>query len=422
MRLDPFDLNYERDPAATWRRLLADGPPVGFDPSLGLWIIAGYDNVRDVLGDARRFSNAETLTPVTRLSGAALAVLSSVKLTPGLMAADPPDHARLRSVLRSVLPGTGDAVRDRWLPQVLVRAEQLVDELSEHATVDLVDQFSRRLPVLVILDVLGLPTEDATMISRWSAGTVELIWGRPTVTEQLAGLYGLLEFRDYCRALIRVHLTTARPSPGVLGDLLTYRSGDESRLAVEQVVSLLFDLLIAGSTSTAVALGHAIEHALAEPRRWSRVASDPHHRTTLIEESLRYSPAVDGWLRLATTDTTIGDVTIPAGSRCLVLLGSAGHDETVYPDPENFDPARARLSRHLAFGYGPHQCVGAALARLELSTALSVLARRLPALRLGADYARRFRPSVGFRAHTAMPAATSGGRCPVPHGIAGAQR
>ena len=422
MRLDPFDLGYDRDPAATWRRLIADGPGVGFDPSLGLWIIAGYDNVRDVLGDVRRFSNGTTLTPITPLTGAALAHLASANWTPGIIAADPPQHAELRSALRAVFPATADTVRDRWLPLLLLRAGQLAEDLSEHATVDLIDQFSRRLPLMVMLDVLGLPAEDATMIGHWSAGTVELIWGRPTAAEQLAGLYRLLEFRDYCRALIRVRLTAARPTPGVLGDLLTYRSGDEARLPTEQAASLLLDLLIAGSTFTAAALGHALEHALADPRRWSRVASDPHHRATLIEESLRYSPAVDGWLRLAITDTTIGGVTIPAGSRCLVLLGSAGHDEAVYTDPQLFDPSRARLSRHLALGYGPHQCPGAALARLELDTALAVLARRLPGLRLGADFARRFRPSVAVRAHTAMPAATVGRRCPVAHSTAEAQR
>jgi cytochrome P450 len=422
MRLDPFGLDYERDPAVTWRRLLTDGPAVGFDPSLELWVIAGYDNVRDVLGDGRRFGNAMTLTPVTRLSGAAIALQRSVNATPGLMTAEPPEHARLRSVLRSVLPGTTGAVRDQWLPQVLVRAERLVDELSEHATVDLVDQFSQRLPLLVMLDVLGLPAEDEVMVGRWLAGAVDLIWGRPTATEQMAGLYGLLELRDYCRALIRVRLTNTRPSPGVLNDLIALRSGDDTRLTVEHAAAVLLEMLITGATNTAAALGHAIEHALADPRRWSRVASDPHHRATLIEESLRYSPAIDGWLRLTNTDTTIGGISIPSGSRCLVLLGSAGQDRTVYTDPHIFDPMRARLSRHLAFGYGPHQCLGAALARLELSTALEVLARRLPALRLSADYVRRFRPSVAIRAHTAMPTATAGSKCPVAHAPVEAQR
>ncbi|WP_169789915.1 cytochrome P450 [Actinoplanes subtropicus] len=416
MRFDPFDIGYDRDPAAMWRRLLAEGPGVGFDPDLGLWIIAGYDNVRDVLGDGRRFSNATTLTPVAPLSGAALAQLAGVQWTPGIVSADPPRHAGLRSVLRSVVPGTAELVRDRWLPLLLLRAGQVAEELGEQGSVDLVDQVSRRLPLLVMLDVLGLPAEDATMIGHWTASTAELLWGRPTAAEQLAGLYRLLEFRDYCRALIRVRLTTPRPAPGVLGDLLAYRAGREARLAVEQAASLLLDLLLAGSAFTTAALGHALEHALADPRRWSRVAGDAHLRATLIEESLRFSPAVDGWLRLALSDTTVGGVTIPAGSRCLVLLGSAGHDETVYTDPQIFDPGRARLSRHLAFGYGPHQCPAAALARLQLDTALAVLALRLPALRLSADHVRRFRPSVAVRAHTAMPAVTVGSRCPVTHG------
>jgi cytochrome P450 len=422
VRLEPFDHGYDRDPAATWRRLLTTGPAVGFDPALSLWVIAGYGNARDVLADARRFSNAATLTPITPPAGTALTLLTALPAAPGIVTADPPEHTRLRAILRSILPTTADTVGERWLPLVMRRTKQLVDELTEYTTVDLVDQFSRRLSLLVILDVLGLPAEDATMICRWSDGVVEFLWGRPTATQQLTALRGLLEFRAWCRRLIGDRITRSHRSPGVLDDLLTYRGGNEARLPAEQVASLLVDLLLAGWASTAAAIGHAIEHALADAWRWTRIPTDPHHRATLVEESLRYSPAVDGCLRRATADTTVAGVTIPAGGRCLVLLGSAGHDPTVYPDPEFFDPARAGLSRHLAFGYGPHSCIGAALARLQVSTALDVLARRLPTLRLSVDYARQFRPSVILRAHTVMPARTADSRCPVPHASAEAPR
>jgi cytochrome P450 len=202
---------------------------------------------------------------------------------------------------------------------------------------------------------------------------------------------------------------------GVIGDLLTYRGGDDSRLAAEQVASLVFDLIIAGWETTAAALGHCLENALTAPDRWARLATDDHYLSTYVEETLRHSPAVDGWLRVTTRDVELDGVTIPEGARCLLLIGTAHRDPRVYDDPDTFDPDRARLGQHLAFGAGPHHCIGLGLARLELTTALRVLAAKLPDLRLAPDYARRFKPSALLRIHTTMPAITTGGQCPVGH-------
>ncbi|XVU24230.1 cytochrome P450 [Actinoplanes sp. CA-054009] len=426
MRLEPFDIGYDRDPAATWRRLLADGKGVGFDPDLRLWLIAGYSNVRDALADGRRFGNEATLTPVTPLNSAAGALLTdAADRRTGVLAADPAQHTRLRSVLRAVLPTTADAVSDRWAWQVRRRVAEVVEDLTEHANVDLVEQFSRPLAVLVMIDALGLPAKDAAQIARWSSGVAELIWGQPGGEQQIAALRGYLELGRYCRQLVTDRLATTRVTPGILEDLLTYRAGEETRLTQDHIAALLFDLVLIGSTATAAALGHAIEYAVAEPQRWARVAADHHYRTTLIEESLRHSPAVDGCLRMTTTDTTLDDVTIPAGSRCLVLLGSTGHDPAAYENPHQFDPGRSGLSAHLAFGHGAHSCLGAALARLVLSTALHHLAQRLPELALATEHLRRFRSSTAIRAHTAIRAvttSTTGGRCPVTHTTAEAHR
>jgi cytochrome P450 len=420
LRLAPYHLAYSRDPAATWRRILAARQTIGYDPDLELWLIGGYANVRTGLTDTAHFGNSLTLAPIKPLAPAAAAVMSELDLqiAPDIVSSDPPEHTHLRALLRSVVPTTGSGVQRRWGALVLRRAEQLADHLTGQATVDLMEQVAHRLPLLIILDVLGIPEREADTIARWSNDAIDVIAGDPTPEEQVSAMRGYGAFRRYCQDLVNDHIAAAAAGdspPGVIGELVAYRGGDDRRLAAEQVASLVLDLIIAGWETTAAALGHCLENALQGPGRWARLATDDHYLATYVEETLRHSPPVDGWLRVTTRDVELDGVTIPEGSRCLLLIGTAHRDPIVYDDPDAFNPGRARLAQHLAFGAGAHHCIGLGLARLELATTLRVLAARLPGLRLAPDYARRFRPSALMRIHTTMPAVTTGGQCPVGH-------
>jgi cytochrome P450 len=413
MRLDPFSDTYNRNPAATWKRILNSGQLVGYDLDLKLWLIAGHDNVRTVLSDPVRFSNAATLFPVRPVSPAAGAVLAGIDAPNVAVSADAPQHSRIRALLRHVFPNTATRAEQQWGDLVTRRAEQIADELADADAVDLVDEVAVRFALPVILDVLGLPADNAADIRGWTDAFKDLVWGDPTDGAQLDAARGSVALWHYCTHVVDQRVATGDDGPGLVGDLLRYRAGDDARLSLPEAAALVLNLLGAGWETTAGALGHALEHALVQPERWDRLAHDEHYRATHIEETLRYAPVVDGWLRLTTTDVTIDGVTIPAGSRCLLLLGTANHDPDVFPDPDAFHPARADLSQHVAFGYGAHYCIGAALARLELATMLRVLAQRLPGLRLGPDYVRRFVPNMSLHNHTAMPALTNGGRCPI---------
>jgi cytochrome P450 len=417
MRLNPFDDAYNSDPATAWRNILASGETVGYDDELGLWLIAGHRNARTVLSDSRRFSNALSLAPITPLVPAAAEVMAGIPATPDIGSSDGPQHTRLRSVLKSVFPTTADDVRNRWSALITRRATRLADEVADHPTADLMREYAQRLPLLVILDVLGIPAADAQHIARWSDDAVTVIWGRPRGEQQLAAAYGYSAFRRYCRNLVIDRI--AAPGPGgLVDDLIAYRDGDDARLSAEQIAALTVDLATAGWETTTGALGRALELALATPQQWRQLAVDDNYLSAFVEESLRHSPAVDGWLRVTTTEVTLDEVIIPADSRCLVLLGTAGHDPNVFADPEVFDPTRPGLSQHVAFGHGPHYCLGAALARTELSIGLRVLAERLPQLSLAPDHQPQFKPSVAMRIHTALPALTithTAAGCPFAH-------
>ncbi|MBG0567540.1 cytochrome P450 [Actinoplanes aureus] len=415
MRLDPFSDTYCSDPAKTWKRILGfEGRQVLYDPDLDVWLIAGHDNVRAALTDARRFSNAATLAPLRPPSDAAATILSRFDAPDVLVSADGAQHTRIRAIVRAVFPQASVQVHQVWGALIAEHTSRLVDQLAGHESADLMRVVATRLPLLVIVDILGLPT-DGKALPGSADGFASLVWGDFGAFAQRQAAIELVQLWRYCRDSVIARAATPDGGDGLIGELLRHRDGDDARLTLDELAALVLNLIVASWGSTSGALGHALDHALADPHRWARLADDEHYLATHVEESLRHSPVIDGWLRLTTTDVTLDGVTIPAGSRCLLLIGTANHDPRVYATPGRFDPGRAWLSQHLSFGAGPHYCIGAALARLELTTVLRALARRLPHLRLAGGYQRRFRPNVAVRTHISLPATGIAGGCPQGH-------
>ncbi|MFI7069334.1 cytochrome P450 [Micromonospora sediminicola] len=410
MRLDPFTGAYLTDPSGVWARLLADGGGVHHDDELGLWLITRHADVRRALADARTFGNALTLAPVYDMCPEALALVAEIDAPPTTAAADPPVHPRTRRALRVTFANTTERVEQRYGRIVRRRVDELVARLAARAgeRVDLVTGFTAELPLLVLLDILGVPARDVPRIRAWADGQIALIWGRPDPAEQVRLAGGLLEFWRYCQDLVRRrlddHAANGRGGDDYVDELLAYRGGDDAVLTVAEVSSIVFNLLVAGHETTAGLLAHALDHALSDPDRWRALAERPDEVAAFLAETLRFAPAIDGWLRITNRPVTLGGVTIPAGARCLLLIGAANRDPSVFRHPDRFDPGRPDAHDHLSFGHGPHFCIGAALARLEAGVALTRLASALPGLRPAPRGDRVFRPNLAFRAHRALPA------------------
>jgi len=423
MRLDPFGDCYSTNPAAVWRHILDSGERVAYDAELDMWLIAGHELAHTVLTDPRRFSSATTLTPVQVLHADAAPILARLDAPPVTLNADGPTHTRTRAALAAVLATTTSHTEQRWADLVSRRAQQLAEHLAHQLAatpwpdIDLVELFASRLPLSVLLDILGIPADDLVRIAAWADNFAALFWGRLDDDEQVSAANGLLALWDFCRdiVILRADIHPDRQPPGLIGDLLHYRNGNDNRLTLPETSALVLTLLIAGWESTAAALAHALEHALSDRTRWAQLAAE-HYASVHTEETLGHSPAVDAVPRITTTDVDLDGTLIPAGSRCLVLIGAANHDPAVFEQPGTFQPGRARLGQHLSFGAGPHACLGAALARLQLNTALSILARRLPDLTRADGFAHRYRPSATMRQHTALPVTLGPARCPVAHG------
>lgn len=405
MRLNPFVGAYLADPAYVWRRLL-DGPDrVHHDPDLGLWLITRHADVRRALGDVAAFGNALTLAPVYDVCPEAMDVIARIDAPPTTAAADPPVHPRTRRALRATFANTPERVEHQYGDIVRRRVDELVSRLVARSggQADLVAEFTTELPLLVVLDILGVPEVDVGRVRAWADGQIALIWGQPDPGEQVRLARGLLEFWRYCRELVHARLVGGRYGDDYVGRLLAYRDGDDEVLTAAEVASVVFNLLVAGHETTAGLLAHALDRALSSPDGWRAIAEDPRRIPGFLTETLRYAPAIDGWLRVTRRPVTLGGVTIPAGARCLLLIGAANRDPGVFSRPDEFDPHRPDADGHLSFGHGPHFCIGAALARLEAQVALARLAAAIPGLRLTSDHRRSYKANIAFRAHRSLP-------------------
>lgn len=417
MELNPFAGTYLSDPSIVWRLLLDDPARVHYADDLGLWLITRHADVRQALADSETFRNALTLAPVYQVCPQAMSIIMEIGAPPTTAAADAPTHTRTRRALRAVFANTAPRVAEQYGPIVRRRVEELSSRLAARSgeTVDLISDFAADLPLMVVTDILGVPERDIPRIKGWADGQIALVWGNPTPHEQVRLARGLLDFWRYCQELVADRLDRGRraapaPRPGgrfgddFIGRTLRFRNGDDEVLTADEVASLAFNLLVAGHETTAGLITHVLDLALSVPGRWRRLVETPATVPPFVEEALRFRPAIDGWLRLTSRPVTLGEVTIPAGARCLLLLGAANRDPAVFNRPDRFDPGRADGRDHLSFGYGPHFCIGAALARLEAETALIRLTSAVPGLRLVPEHAGSFRPNVAFRALRRLPA------------------
>jgi cytochrome P450 len=406
MVLNPYAVAYCTDPATVWQDLLDHPAGVRFAEDLDLWVITRHRLVRHALADTQTFSNALTLTPVYPMCPEAAEIVTRIDAPPTTAAADAPTHTRTRAALRATFATTGPRTVARYGPIVRRRVDQLVTALTGRRgqTVDLVAELTTVLPLLVIADILGVPGHDIPRIKGWADGQIALVWGNPPPAEQVRLANGLLDFWRYCQQHVHSQAAEGACGDDFVSTALRYRDGRDDVLTLNEVASLAFNLLVAGHETTAGLLAHAIDQALSTPGTWQHLAYS-EFAGRFVEEMLRMRPPIDGWLRVTTRTTVLGGIEILAGARCLLLIGAANRDPHAFATPRTFAPHRADAGNHLAFGYGPHFCIGAALARLEARIALSRLATELPGLRLAPDHRRMYLPNVAFRAHSDLPVA-----------------
>jgi cytochrome P450 len=311
---------------------------------------------------------------------------------------DPPEHTRIRSIVnKAFLPRSVDLLRP-WLQD---QVHALLDAGSAAAPFDVIAGLAYPLPVNAICELLGVPIEDRHMITTWSRPITlgaDLLAGRRSRDDQLLYRSTLRQFRLYMQDLVKQR----QQSPG--GDLLsrlilTEEMGE--RLTEREVITTAMGLLVTGHETTVSLIGHGAIALARHPVLRERVEGEESFADSFVEELLRYDSPVQATLRVAARDLSVGGVDVRAGSAILVLLGAANRDPDQFSEPDTFDVDRTNNRTHLAFGGGPHYCVGASLGRLEARIALAAMAARLVNPRQRPDGVR-YDKSVMLRAQTRL--------------------
>ena len=346
--------------------------PVRLSDGHDAWVILGHEAARQALNDPR--ISKDMLAALADDPDVVAEGLPGPAFSRHMLNVDPPDHTRLRRlVAKAFLPSRVAALE----PRIQVLTDDLLDQLAAQgpdATVDLVEGFAHPLPFRVICELLGVPEGDRAPLHD-HFGVLMRPWGDdPPPAAVLAS--------DSIVACLRDLVEAKRRSPG--DDLVSVlvSAGDDDRLNDQELLSSLFQLIVAGHDTTTANIGNAVVALLDHPDQLEALRADLDRMPAAVEELLRYSaPVPHATFRRTTGPLAVGGTEIPDGQQVLVCLAAANHDPAAHPDPDVLDidrPARA----HLAFGHGIHFCLGAPLARLEARVALATLLRRFPDLRL----------------------------------------
>jgi cytochrome P450 len=364
--LNPSDAEFVANPIPLYARGRTECP-VYRHPGLPLVSLFRYDDILATLKDHATWSSRFLAPPVGDGDP------DEGSEGQSLLGLDPPEHDRLRSFVNRVFTPHRVA---RLEPRIREIARELMDEVLERGTVDFVEAYSYPLPVIVIAELIGIPSEARRQFKIWSDTVTdnlgEGVVGVPSDPASLQSRLGVAaEMADYFGRLIAERRRSPRE------DLLTQlaraeRDGD--RLSEREQLSMLTVMLIAGNETTRNLLGNAMIQLLGHPDELRRLRENPALMPTAVNEVLRFDSSVQATARRATRAVEIGGEKIEAGERALLWLGSANRDEAVFAEADRFDIARDP-NPHVAFGFGIHYCLGSNLARLEARVALDELLR-----------------------------------------------
>jgi cytochrome P450 len=357
-----------------------------------------YEDIKSIFNDWKTFSSENAQSPFWPLAEETQRILSQggFEGRSGLSARIPPEHTRLRTIVQGAFgPRRFKAIE----PQIRGIINTAVDAFADKGEADLIRDFAYDVPALVIFCLLGVPPEEAPHVKAWSESRALLTWGNLSPEQQIPHAHNMVRYWDYCRELVaRRH---AQASDDLPGDLVRMQQ-EGAEISDHEIASICYSQLFAGQETTTSLIGNGLRELLLYPSEWDAVTADQSLVPNAIDEVLRFTPSIVAWRRRANVDAEVAGIKLPAKTNLLLLLGSGNRDEAVFEDPERFDVRRKNARTHLSLGYGIHYCLGAQLAKLQMSIVLETLPRRLPNLRLKPKQEFTFVPNASFRTPRAL--------------------
>jgi cytochrome P450 len=399
LHFDLTDPNVLAAPHAAFDQLRREEPVYWSEP-VGAWVVTSHALVMQALRDPALSNQRGKSIVQAQLGeqGAGMAADFERVVSAMMLMHDGANHHRLR-----VLGNHGfvPSLLRRVRPSIEQLVDELLDEVTPRGSMDVVADLAQPLPAYVIAAMFDLPKEDRDLFQAASDAMAKFFGGTlgDKVADAQAANSAALELEAFFRELLeqRRHLPT--------GDLMSlFIAGQEAgKLSPEEVCCQCVLLLVAGHVTTIDQLSNAV-HALAtHPDQWQLLQQSPDLLPAAIEEILRFDGAVPFVNRVAARELRLGDKTIQAGQLVYLSLMAANHDPAVFTAPHRFDIRRSEQS-NLAFGHGPHICLGGNLARMELEVSLSELVKRFPNMRLDSSRpAVRQCASLSFRGFQSLP-------------------
>ena len=397
-RVDLFDPAFKADPYPTYARLRSSAPVyrAALPDGRGVWLITRYEDVLAVLKDQRFVKDWRGALTPEQLAQVPPIPEVMKPLSQNMLDTDPPDHERLRALVSKAFT---PRLIERLRPRVQAISDGLLDAVQDRGEMDLIDDYAFPLPITVIAELLGVPAEDRNNFREWSDAAVSGNASQEYMEEIL--IPHMQDFTDYLRALFEEK--RANPGDDLVSALVRAEEAGD-RLSEDELLGMVFLLLVAGHETTVNLIGNGVLALLQHPDQLRKLKEDPSLIKPAVEELLRYDgPVETSTERFAREDVEIGGQVIPRGEMVLVVLAAADHDPEHFSDPDELDITRTD-NRHLAFGKGIHHCLGAPLARMEGQIAISTLLRRMPNLRLeGSPESLSWRPGMILRGLRGLP-------------------
>jgi cytochrome P450 len=358
---DPFTAHGQARERSPVVRLLAPGMPA-------MWAVTRYAEARGVLSDPARFAlGPATFAFKPDVSDELKPYLRSMQEMEG------PEHARLR---RLVSPAFTPRRAELFRPRIAAIVEELLDDLAAHATdgpADLVVHLARPLPMAVICELVGIPPEHRP---RWREYGAAVAAGAGAAF--VDAIPGIIEGAEAAVAARR-----REPRDDIISDLVRVQAEDGDRLGDVELVTLVWQLVLGGQVPANL-LVNAVEALLDHPDQLAALRTDPALAPRAVEELIRWcGPQLLAFPRFTTQDVELSGVRIPRGEPVVAVIAAANRDPRAFADADRLDITRAGAAPHLGFAHGPHFCLGAAFARVQVQAALTALLRRAPGLALG---------------------------------------
>jgi cytochrome P450 len=385
--LDPRDPAFFNNPYPAYHAIRAKVPAFRWE-QYGYWCFARHEDVSTLLRDRRFGRQILHVMPREELGWPDI----PERLNPfyafeehSLLENEPPVHTRLRNLVnRAFLSRQVERLR----PRIASLTHELIDQFGAGKGTDLIQSFATPIPVIVIAELLGVPSGMAPQLLAWSHDMVAMYQARRDQEIERKAAAATIAFSDFMRAYVKER--RSEPRDDLLSQLIAAEA-EGSKLSEDELITTAILLLNAGHEATVHAIGNGVkallEHGVAEVT------------SSVVEELLRFDAPLHLFTRYALDDVEFAGIRLKKGETVGLLLGAANRDPARFPEPDRFEGSRTP-NPHVSFGAGIHFCVGAPLARLELEAALPILFRRLPGPEIASP--PRYRDSYHFHGLEAL--------------------